>query len=226
MVQSPTKEVHVAARAHRVCNNNKYVLGNTHIKKGSNKTPMDTNQKACHGERIWTNNHTSRPRAGHSTVFLQLAQEATRELTTPWRHSSSHSHQGQGAVVRFHTTLLAQRRALWLDLDDRYNQSPDNLPEQFLPWVLQMPASQSTHFLYMLMGRRTTNDDGVYNATIHSATFMKLYLQTSSQSQLTNSQSRTMNKRLKQSGLARQPTVVNTVLPQKTILAKSSTPEV
>eukprot|EP00971_Amphidinium_carterae_P197117 3912358-Amphidinium_carterae.1 len=29
-------------------------------------------------------------------AILQLAQEAALELTIPWRHSSSHSHQGQG----------------------------------------------------------------------------------------------------------------------------------
>eukprot|EP00971_Amphidinium_carterae_P172264 3415157-Amphidinium_carterae.2 len=44
-------------------------------------------------------------------AILQLAQEAAKELTIPWRHSSwnlpgssSHTHQGQGAVERLHKT--------------------------------------------------------------------------------------------------------------------------
>eukprot|EP00971_Amphidinium_carterae_P206994 4106867-Amphidinium_carterae.1 len=34
-------------------------------------------------------------------AILQLAQEAARELTIPWRHYSSHSHQGQEALLRY-----------------------------------------------------------------------------------------------------------------------------
>eukprot|EP00971_Amphidinium_carterae_P311461 6190398-Amphidinium_carterae.2 len=47
-------------------------------------------------------------------AILQLAQEAAKELTIPWRQSSSHTHQGQGAVERLHKTLFAQVRAIIL----------------------------------------------------------------------------------------------------------------
>eukprot|EP00971_Amphidinium_carterae_P307520 6111189-Amphidinium_carterae.2 len=75
---------------------------------------------------------------GHTTkqvdnelAIQQHAQEAARELTIPWRHSSSHSHQGQGAVERFHKTVFAQCRAIRFDLVDRYIlRSPDNVPGQ------------------------------------------------------------------------------------------------
>eukprot|EP00971_Amphidinium_carterae_P349872 6491273-Amphidinium_carterae.2 len=50
-------------------------------------------------------------------AILQLAQEAANELTIPWRHSSSHSHQGPGA-----------RHSL---------QSQDNVPEVIFPYALQ-----------------------------------------------------------------------------------------
>eukprot|EP00971_Amphidinium_carterae_P298682 5934034-Amphidinium_carterae.1 len=71
-------------------------------------------------------------------AIIQLAQEAAKELTIPWRQSSSHTHQGQGSVKRFHETLFAQVRAIRFDLADRYNlQTPDNVPEALLPWVLQ-----------------------------------------------------------------------------------------
>eukprot|EP00971_Amphidinium_carterae_P270999 5377734-Amphidinium_carterae.3 len=71
-------------------------------------------------------------------AILQLAQEAAQELSIPWRYSSSHAHQGQGAVEPFHKTLFAQCRAIRFNLVDRYNlQSPDSVPEQTLPWVLQ-----------------------------------------------------------------------------------------
>eukprot|EP00971_Amphidinium_carterae_P018965 373673-Amphidinium_carterae.2 len=54
-------------------------------------------------------------------AILQLAQEAAQELTTPWRQSSPHSHQGQGAVERFQKPLFAQCRAIRFDWVERYN---------------------------------------------------------------------------------------------------------
>eukprot|EP00971_Amphidinium_carterae_P170532 3379141-Amphidinium_carterae.1 len=67
---------------------------------------------------------------------------AARELGFPWRHSTTHTYQGQGAVERLHQTLFAQVRSIKFDLVDRYNlktvvQSVDDIPEAFLPWVLQ-----------------------------------------------------------------------------------------
>eukprot|EP00971_Amphidinium_carterae_P237698 4719042-Amphidinium_carterae.2 len=67
---------------------------------------------------------------------LQLAQEAERELTIPWRHSSSHTHQEQGAIERLHKRLFAQVRAIKFDLVAKCNlQTPDNVPEALLPWM-------------------------------------------------------------------------------------------
>eukprot|EP00971_Amphidinium_carterae_P169352 3355548-Amphidinium_carterae.1 len=64
---------------------------------------------------------------------LQLAQQAAQELTIPWRTYSTHAHQGQGAVERFHKTLFAQVRAIRFYLVDKYNLgSPDNAPEQLI----------------------------------------------------------------------------------------------
>eukprot|EP00971_Amphidinium_carterae_P003173 62343-Amphidinium_carterae.2 len=68
-------------------------------------------------------------------AILQLAQEAARKLTIPWIHSSSHSPHGQNP---FHKTWFAQCRASRFDWVDRYNlQSPDNVSEALLPYVLQ-----------------------------------------------------------------------------------------
>eukprot|EP00971_Amphidinium_carterae_P160633 3184831-Amphidinium_carterae.1 len=39
--------------------------------------------------------------------------ETAKELTIPRRHSSSHSHQEQGAVERFHKTLFVQLGLTW-----------------------------------------------------------------------------------------------------------------
>eukprot|EP00971_Amphidinium_carterae_P041272 810416-Amphidinium_carterae.1 len=41
-------------------------------------------------------------------AIKQLAEEAARELTIPWRQSSPHTHQAQGSVERFHQTLFSQ----------------------------------------------------------------------------------------------------------------------
>eukprot|EP00971_Amphidinium_carterae_P041561 816197-Amphidinium_carterae.1 len=69
---------------------------------------------------------------------MHKKQLVSLQVTIPWRRSSSHSHQGQGAVERFHRTLFAQCRALRFDLVERYNlQSPNNVPEALLPYVLQ-----------------------------------------------------------------------------------------
>eukprot|EP00971_Amphidinium_carterae_P196863 3907551-Amphidinium_carterae.1 len=62
---------------------------------------------------------------GHSTIqvdnepaIIQLAEVAGRELGLPWRHSTTHTHQGQGSVERFHQTLFAQVRSIKFDLVD------------------------------------------------------------------------------------------------------------
>eukprot|EP00971_Amphidinium_carterae_P302762 6015951-Amphidinium_carterae.1 len=71
-------------------------------------------------------------------AIKQLAEEAARALTIPLRQSSSHTHQGQGSVEGFHQTLFSQVRAIRFDLVDRCNlQTPDNVPEALLPWILQ-----------------------------------------------------------------------------------------
>eukprot|EP00971_Amphidinium_carterae_P240227 4769650-Amphidinium_carterae.1 len=56
---------------------------------------------------------------GHSTIQVdnepaikQLAEVAARELGLPRRHSTTHTHQGQGAVERLHQTLFAQARSI------------------------------------------------------------------------------------------------------------------
>eukprot|EP00971_Amphidinium_carterae_P189363 3758728-Amphidinium_carterae.1 len=43
-------------------------------------------------------------------AIIQLAEVTARELGLPWRHSTTHTHQGQGAVERLHQTLFAQVR--------------------------------------------------------------------------------------------------------------------
>eukprot|EP00971_Amphidinium_carterae_P044131 868416-Amphidinium_carterae.1 len=62
---------------------------------------------------------------GHSTIqvdneptIIQLAEVVGRELGLPWRHSTTHTHQGQGSVERFHLTLFAQVRSIKFDLVD------------------------------------------------------------------------------------------------------------
>eukprot|EP00971_Amphidinium_carterae_P240687 4778125-Amphidinium_carterae.1 len=89
-------------------------------------------------------------------AVLQLAQEAARELTIPWRQSSPHVHQGQGAVEQFRKTLFAQVHATRLDLVDKYNlQSPDNVSEQLLPWLLQ--------HAFFTINRCLVHSDGMTN---------------------------------------------------------------
>eukprot|EP00971_Amphidinium_carterae_P205018 4069123-Amphidinium_carterae.1 len=71
-------------------------------------------------------------------AIKQLAEEAARELTIPWRQSSSHTHQGQGSVERRHQTLFAQVRAIRFDMVGRYNLGgPDNVSEALLPRIIQ-----------------------------------------------------------------------------------------
>eukprot|EP00971_Amphidinium_carterae_P314041 6241748-Amphidinium_carterae.1 len=59
---------------------------------------------------------------------LQLAQQAAPELTIPWKTSSSHSHQGQGAIERGSAGYYLHKCNLGLT---------DNVSERLLPWVLQ-----------------------------------------------------------------------------------------
>eukprot|EP00971_Amphidinium_carterae_P184823 3669245-Amphidinium_carterae.1 len=82
---------------------------------------------------------------GHSTIqvdnepaIIQVTEVAARELGLPWRHSTTHTHQGQGAVERLHQTIFAQVRSIKFDLVDRYNlKTVDDIPETLFPWVLQ-----------------------------------------------------------------------------------------
>eukprot|EP00971_Amphidinium_carterae_P143627 2845718-Amphidinium_carterae.3 len=75
-------------------------------------------------------------------AMKQLAEEAPRELSIPWRQSLPHTHQAQGSVERFHQTLFSQVRAIRFDLVDRYNLGTlDNAPESLLPWILQHACS-------------------------------------------------------------------------------------
>eukprot|EP00971_Amphidinium_carterae_P277617 5510077-Amphidinium_carterae.1 len=68
-------------------------------------------------------------------AIIQLAEVAGRELGLPWRHSTTHVHQGQGSVERFHQTLFAQVRSIKFDIVDRYNlKSVDDIPETIFPW--------------------------------------------------------------------------------------------
>eukprot|EP00971_Amphidinium_carterae_P135519 2685033-Amphidinium_carterae.1 len=62
---------------------------------------------------------------GHSIIqvdnepaIIQLAEVAARELGLPYRHATTHTHQGQGSVERFHQTLSAQVRSIKFDLVD------------------------------------------------------------------------------------------------------------
>eukprot|EP00971_Amphidinium_carterae_P073417 1451768-Amphidinium_carterae.1 len=62
---------------------------------------------------------------GHSIIqvdnepaIIHLAEVAARELGLPYRHATTHKHQGQGAVERFHQTLFAQVLAIKFDLVD------------------------------------------------------------------------------------------------------------
>eukprot|EP00971_Amphidinium_carterae_P043249 850891-Amphidinium_carterae.1 len=137
-------------------------------------------------------------------AILQLAQEAAQKHSNPWRQSCSHAHQGQGAAVeRFHKTLFAQCHEIRFDLIERYNlQSPENVPEQLLPWVLyNMLASQSTAI----------------------CTLVRSSWLTSSTYQSTSLPSGKMDKKSKAFGWGRQPTVVNTLSPQRGTSARSST---
>eukprot|EP00971_Amphidinium_carterae_P132988 2633531-Amphidinium_carterae.2 len=154
-------------------------------------------------------------------AILQLAQEAVKELTIPWRHSSSHTHQGQGPIERLHKTLYAQVRAIKFDLVDRYNlQTPDNVSEALLPWMLQHTCftinRHPVHTDGMTKYERRCGLSVEYNATQQFAALAKWFWPTSSQSQSTSLSSGTMSSRLKY-GWARQPTVVSTSLPQRTI---------
>eukprot|EP00971_Amphidinium_carterae_P039330 773042-Amphidinium_carterae.1 len=69
---------------------------------------------------------------GHSTIqvdnepaILQLMAEiAARELGLPWRQSTTHTHQGQGAVERL----------IKFDLVDRYNfKTVDDIHTDWTP---------------------------------------------------------------------------------------------
>eukprot|EP00971_Amphidinium_carterae_P275855 5473703-Amphidinium_carterae.2 len=74
-------------------------------------------------------------KVGNEPAIIHLGQEAAKEWTIPWRHSSSHKHQGQGAVERLHKTLRAQ--------------TPDNVPEALLPWMLQYACFTINRIWYM-----------------------------------------------------------------------------
>eukprot|EP00971_Amphidinium_carterae_P000882 17174-Amphidinium_carterae.3 len=88
-------------------------------------------------------------------AIKQLAKKAARKLTIPWRQSSSHTHQGQGSVERFHQTLFSQVRAIHFDLN-RYNLGgPDNVSESLLPWILK-------HACFAI-NRYVVHDDGMTN---------------------------------------------------------------
>eukprot|EP00971_Amphidinium_carterae_P166624 3302226-Amphidinium_carterae.1 len=163
--------------------------GNSYIEKGANKTSEDTIEEVRHGEQ----------------AIIQLAQEAAKELTTHWRHSSSHTHQGQGAVKCLHETLFAQHYFLG---------------------CCNMLASRSTDTWRIQMGsRRIINNAGEYNASQQSAALARWSWPTSSQPQSTSWASETKSRRQKAFGWERQPTVVNTLLPQRTIQARFSTHE-
>eukprot|EP00971_Amphidinium_carterae_P210083 4167785-Amphidinium_carterae.3 len=85
---------------------NRTLHGNSDIKERSYKTSVDTIEEV---------RHVMENRFGQSIIQVDndpaikhLAEEAARELTIPWRQSSSHTHQGQGIVKRFHQTLFSQ----------------------------------------------------------------------------------------------------------------------
>eukprot|EP00971_Amphidinium_carterae_P346051 6487301-Amphidinium_carterae.5 len=87
-------------------------------------------------------------------AILHTAQEAARELTIPWRHSSSHSHQGQGAVEVLngftrHSLHNAERSgSTWLR-GTIYNHQTMFL-KHFSLTFYNMLASQSIGTWYML----------------------------------------------------------------------------
>eukprot|EP00971_Amphidinium_carterae_P004896 98003-Amphidinium_carterae.1 len=119
-------------------------------------------------------------------AIKQLAEEAAREPTIPWRQSSPHTHQAHGSVERFHQTLFAQIRAIRFDLMDGLNlQTPGNVPEALLPWILQ-------HVCFTI-----NSDAGEYNATQQFAVLVKWSWQTSSRSQSTVKTSGTRRRRLR-----------------------------
>eukprot|EP00971_Amphidinium_carterae_P115918 2296003-Amphidinium_carterae.1 len=94
---------------------------------------------------------------GHSVIqvdnepaSIQLAEVAAKELGLPWRHSTTHTHQGQGAIERLH-----QVRSIKFDLVDRYKlKTIDDVTStsqrHFYLGFYNMLASQSTGTWYML----------------------------------------------------------------------------
>eukprot|EP00971_Amphidinium_carterae_P277290 5503222-Amphidinium_carterae.2 len=85
-------------------------------------------------------------------AIQQLAQQAEHELTIPWRTSSPHVHQGQGAVERFHKTCLhkfVQYALTWWTgtILGHHTMSLSN----FFLGLYNMLASQSTDTWYMLI---------------------------------------------------------------------------
>eukprot|EP00971_Amphidinium_carterae_P197520 3920177-Amphidinium_carterae.2 len=149
-----------------------------------------------------------------------------QELTTP---SSSHTHQGQGAVERLHKTLFAQVHAIKFDLVERYNlQTPDNVPEVLLPWMLQHACFTINRYLVHTDGMTNyqrcwgvqcnstiCNFGEVVWADIKPITVNKLVIR--------NNEQKTEGIWLgKTFGWERQPTVVSTSLLQRTIPERSS----
>eukprot|EP00971_Amphidinium_carterae_P170817 3385306-Amphidinium_carterae.2 len=195
-VQHSHKQEVAGARNLDLCGNYNWTMhGNSYIKERSDQTSIDTVEEVRDGEKIGQ----SIVQVDNEPAIKQLAEVSARELTIQWRQSSSNTHQGQESVQRFHQTLFTQVRAIRFDIVDRYKlQSPDNVPQALLFWVLQ-------HACF------TINSFGeVVSADIKPITVNKLDIR---------------NKEQKTEGmwLGKQPTVVSTSMPQWMRQAKPST---
>ena len=83
---------------------------------------------------------------GHSGL-LALQEQVGHEMSLPTQVSPPYSHQSQGTVERFHTTLYVQVRAIRFGLADQVCVNADQIDAAFMPWIIQHAAFQINRYL-------------------------------------------------------------------------------